>query len=87
MKSWMQRILQQSYLKTTVKIEFTVTGEITLHTVQNSQNKWTKISDLETNIFELKLGVKSGLEFFYFEILLAPSELLLPSAERSAQKG
>ena len=31
--------------------------------------------------------VKSGLEFFNFEILLAPSELLLPSAEKSAQKG
>ena len=26
------------------------------HTVQNSQNKWTKISDLETDIFELKVG-------------------------------
>ena len=36
---------------------------------------WTKISDLETNIFELKVGVKSGLDFFYFEILLAPSEI------------
>ena len=23
-----------------------------------------KISDLETNIFELKMGVKNGLEFF-----------------------
>ena len=45
------------------------------------RNKWTKISDLETNIFELKMMVKSGLEFFYFKILLAPSELLLPSAK------
>ena len=26
--------------------------------------------------------MKSGLDFFYFEIVLAPSELLLPSAER-----
>ena len=31
--------------------------------------------------------VKSGLGFFYFEILLAPSELLLPSAKKAAQKG
>ena len=34
------------------------------HTAQNSQNKQTKISDHETKIFELKVGVKSGLEFF-----------------------
>ena len=34
------------------------------HTTQNSQNKWTKISSLETNIFELKMMVKSGLDFF-----------------------
>ncbi len=35
-----------------------------LHTTQNSQNKQIKISDLETNIFELKMMMKSGLEFF-----------------------
>ena len=35
-----------------------------IHTTQNSQNKQTKISDHETNIFELKVGVKSGLDFF-----------------------
>ena len=34
------------------------------HTIQNSQNKQIKISDLETNIFELKMMMKSGLEFF-----------------------
>ena len=28
--------------------------------------------------------VKSGLDFFYFEIHQAPSELLLPSAKQSA---
>ena len=39
------------------------------HTTQNSQNKQTKISDLETNIFELKRWS------FYFEILVAPSEI------------
>ena len=38
------------------------------HTTQNSQNKWTKISDLETTIFELNMMVKSGLVlFFYFQ--------------------
>ena len=37
--------------------------------------------------FGLKMMVKSGLEFFFFEIPRAPSELLLPSAEKSAQKG
>ena len=31
--------------------------------------------------------VKSGLYFFYFEIQGAPSELLLPHAKRSAQRG
>jgi hypothetical protein len=31
--------------------------------------------------------VKSGLDFFYFEILLAHSELLLPSAKKAARKG
>jgi hypothetical protein len=31
--------------------------------------------------------VKSGLEIFYFEIDQALSELLLPSAKKSAQKG
>ena len=31
------------------------------HTTQNSWNKWTKISDLETIIFELDIMVKSGL--------------------------
>ena len=36
---------------------------------------------LLTTIFGLKMLMKSGLEFFYFEILCAPSELLLPSAK------
>ena len=33
------------------------------------------MSDLEANILELKMTVKSGLVFSYFEILLAPSEI------------
>ena len=39
-----------------------------------------------TNIFDLKTMVKSGVNFFYFEIQRAPSKLLLPSAKRSVQK-
>ena len=35
----------------------------------------TKILSHETTIFGLKMMVKSGLEFFYFEILHAPSEI------------
>jgi hypothetical protein len=31
--------------------------------------------------------VKSGQVLFFFEILLAPSDLLLPSAKKAAQKG
>ena len=38
-------------------------------------------------IFGLKVIVKSRLEKKYFEIPCAPSELLLKSAEKSAQKG
>jgi hypothetical protein len=46
------------------------------------------MSDLETNIFGLKMVVKRRLEFFcFFEIPLAPSEILLPRAKKSAQKG
>ena len=33
------------------------------------------MSDLEANILELKMTVKSGLDFSYFEILLDPSEI------------
>ena len=35
-----------------------------LHTNQNSFNKWTKIMSLEIDIIDLKMMVKSGLEFF-----------------------
>ena len=31
--------------------------------------------------------VKSGLDFFYFEIEQAPSKFLLPSAKKSTQNG
>ena len=38
------------------------------HTSQNSFNKWIKISSLEITIFDLRMVVKSGLDFFYFKI-------------------
>ena len=38
--------------------------------------QWTKISNLEFDIFDLKMMVKSGLDFFYFEIEGAPSKIL-----------
>ena len=64
-------------------------SNVLLHTNQNSFYKWTKISSLEINIFHLKMMVKSGLEFFTLKFTkpLWPSELLLPSANKSAQKG
>jgi hypothetical protein len=42
---------------------------------------------LEIDIFDLKMTVKSGLELFYFEIQQGTSELLLPSAKKSAKNG
>ena len=62
-------------------IHFTL---ITDHTVQNSQNKWTKISDLETNIFELKVGVKSGLQFFILKFTEPLQRYLLTCQANSA---
>ena len=39
------------------------------HTSQDSFYKWTKISSLEINIFDLKMMVKSGLEFLFLNSL------------------
>jgi hypothetical protein len=41
------------------------------------------MSSLEIDIFDLKMMVKRGLEFF----ILKSTEPLLPSAKKSAQKG
>ena len=62
-------------------------GHLLTHTTYKGKNKWTKILSHETSLFGLKMMVKSGLEFFYFEILRAPSELLLPSAKKNAHIG
>ena len=37
--------------------------------------------------FQLKMDDEKWSRFSYFEILLAPSEMLLPSTTESAQKG
>jgi hypothetical protein len=42
---------------------------------------------LEINIFDFKNDGEKWSRIFYFEIHPAPSELLLPSAKKSAQKG
>ena len=38
-------------------------------------------------LFWVKYDGEKWSSFFYFEILLAPSELLLPSAKKAARKG
>ena len=53
--------------------------QLGIHTTQNSYNKQTKISGLETNIFVFEMMIKSGLDFFYFEIPLALQRYLLTS--------
>ena len=58
----------------------------TLHTNQNSFNKWTKISSLEIIFFDLTNDGKKWSRI-YFEIDRAPLQLLLPSAKISAQNG
>ena len=58
-----------------------------MHTNLNSLYNWTKISSLEIDIFDLKMMVKSGLDFFYFEIQQAPSEILLTCQANSAFLG
>ena len=35
------------------------------HSTKNSFNRWTKISSLENDIFDLKMMVKNGLELFF----------------------
>ena len=45
-----------------------------MHTTQNSWNKWTKISSLEINLFQLKNDGEKWSRI-YFEIDRAPSEI------------
>ena len=52
---------------------------VIIHTAQNYQKKWSKISGLEANIFGLEMMTESGLDYFYFEIPLATSLANLPS--------
>ena len=49
--------------------------QLALHTNQNSLNKWTKIL---ANPCQTNSAVLDSFFFYFFEILLAPSELPLP---------
>ena len=61
--------------------------QVNMHTAYNSKNKWTKISDLETNIFELKVGMKSGLGFFILKFYQPLQRYLLTCQANSAFLG
>ena len=54
------------------------------HTSQNSFYKWTKISSLRINIFDLKMMVKSGLEFFVLKFTEPLQRQLLSRQANSA---
>ena len=58
-----------------------------VHTTQNSQNKRTKISDLEANIFKLKMMVKIGLEFLILKFYQPLQRYLLTCQANSAVLG
>ena len=57
-----------------------------VHTVQNGENKWTKILTLETTIFGLKIMVKSGL-FFILKSYVPLQRYLLTCQANSAFLG
>ena len=46
-------------------------------------NKWTKISSLEIDIFDLKMMVKSGLEFFMLKFTKPFQPAKLPPGQFS----
>ena len=64
-----------------------ISYKIHIHTTQNSQNKWTKISDLETTIFESNMMVKSGLVFFILKFYQPLQSYLLTCQANSAFPG
>ena len=87
-----QKICNSTYECDTVKDYEAVYGkESSIYYVQYTPPRTPRISRLKPQIlkptFLVKYDGEKWSSFFYFEILLAPSELLLPSAERSAQKG
>ena len=47
----------------------------------HSTYKWTKISSLQIDIFDLKMMMKSGLEFFIFKISKSLKMLLLSAKQ------
>ena len=58
-----------------------------VHTSQNFFNKWAKISSLEITIFDLKMMVKSGLEFFILKFTEPLQRYLLTCLANSAFLG
>ena len=63
------------------------TKKNTEHTSKNSFNKWTKISSFEITIFDLKMMVKSGLEFFILKFTESLQRYLLTCQANSAILG
>ena len=58
-----------------------------MHTNLNSLYNWTKISSLEIDIFDLKMMVKSGLEFFILKLNEPLQRYLLTCQANSAFLG
>ena len=57
------------------------------HTSYNSFNKWTKISSFEIDIFDFKMMVESGLEFFILKFTQPFQSCCCPVQKKSAKKG
>ena len=62
--------------------------QLALHTTQNSQSKWTKISVPKIKIiFELRMMVKSGLEFLILKFYQPLQRYLLTCQTNSVSLG
>ena len=70
-----------------VQLLLLVSNYTTIVDSQNSQNKWTKISGIETNISELKMMVKNGVEFFILKLYQPRQSYLLTCQVNSAFLG
>ena len=74
-----------------IKVDFCYSFNTTILTTKYTHQleliKWTKLSAYEIKIIDLKMMVKRWSRLFCFEIELDPSEMLLPSVIKLAQKG
>ena len=86
MPIFIPRIKRAASLKT-FQLGVPIYNSFIHHTSQNSFNKWTKISSLEINIFDLKMMVKSGLEFFILKFYQPLQRYLLTCQANSALLG